>query len=102
MARLIWLFQQQPSPKEVLADRLRTINSQGLFDNIVVKQYCWTDTYTSDDYISLLNTHSKHRQLPEEIRINLFKSIKDLIDASGGLIDKQQMVALFLGEKSEI
>ncbi len=89
-------------PEEVISDRLRLTKEQGFFSNIAVKEYRWVDTYTSHDYISLLNTHSGHRQLPERTRNKLFASIKELIDVHGGCIDKQQLVALILGSKTQI
>ncbi|HHY16289.1 MAG TPA: class I SAM-dependent methyltransferase, partial [Firmicutes bacterium] len=93
---------KKPGPAEVISDRLRLTKEQGFFGNITVKEYRWVDTYTSNDYISLLNTHSGHRQLPERTRNKLFASIKELIDVHGGCIDKQQLVALFLGSKTQI
>jgi len=69
-----------------------------LLTDFVIEEYAWKDTYTSDNYISLLNTNSKHRLLSEDSRTNLFNGIKNIIDNNGGIIQKQQMVALFLAK----
>ncbi len=89
-------------PEEVIIERRRLTESNNLFENIIVKEYRWMDTYSSDNYISLLNTHSKHQQLTEDIRNQLFYEMRNIIDKHGGFINKQQMVALFLGKKFSV
>jgi SAM-dependent methyltransferase len=89
----------KPTPNEVIKDTFNTINSIGLFKDIQTKEYKWEHRYSREEYISLLNTHSKHRQLNENTRKLLFSGIKEIIDYYGGFIDKPQLVALFLGRK---
>jgi len=89
-------------PDEVISERRRLTENNNLFENIIVKEYSWMDVYTTDDYISLLNTHSKHQQLTEDIRNQLFYELRNIIDMNGGFINKQQMVALFLGKKFSV
>lgn len=89
----------KPTPNEAIKGIFNTINSVGLFKNIQTKEYKWEHTYSSEEYISLLNTHSKHRQLDEKTRQLLFSDIKEIIDCYGGFINKPQLVALFLAKK---
>ncbi|TFE19376.1 class I SAM-dependent methyltransferase [Cohnella luojiensis] len=86
-----------PTPEETIKERKKITEETGIFNNIIVKEYNWIQTYTSKDYISLLNTHSKHRQLSDDNRKELLDKIKNSIDSAGGLINKDQRVALFLG-----
>lgn len=89
--------RQKAQPTEVIAERKRLTEQSGFFHDVTVKEYRSMATYSSDDYISLLNTHSKHQQLSEPIRNQLFHEMKQTIDERGGFIRKPQLVALFLG-----
>ncbi|MCR8630178.1 class I SAM-dependent methyltransferase [Paenibacillus radicis (ex Xue et al. 2023)] len=88
-----------PSVEKIIDERSVLTIKDGLFEDLIVKQYRWNDTYTTDEYISLLNTHSRHRILPEDVRVKLFENIKNAIDENGGTIIKPQAVALFLAKK---
>jgi len=90
---------KKPRPAEVIEERRRFIKTSGLFKDIVVREYKWIDTYSQKGYLSLLNTHSKHQQLRAEVRKKLFADLKTIIDAHGGQIEKEQLVALFLARK---
>jgi SAM-dependent methyltransferase len=88
-----------PTIEEIIDERSKLTIKDGLFEDIIVKQYRWNDTYTADEYVSLLNTNSRHRILPSEVRVQLFESIKNKIDQHGGTLLKPQTVALFLARK---
>ncbi|WP_240877055.1 hypothetical protein [Shimazuella soli] len=70
-----------------------------LFEDLHVKKYKWIDTYNADEYISLLNTYSHHRMLPEKVRKQLFDGTKNAIEQNGGIVYKSQVVTLFLARK---
>ncbi|GGH60452.1 methyltransferase type 11 [Paenibacillus silvae] len=89
-----------PSPDEVIQERKEITEQSGLFTDIEVKEYNWIQTCSSDEYVALLNTNSKHQQLAEDVRRSLLERIKHSIDGAGGTIDKQHKVALFLGRKN--
>ncbi|MGF9695703.1 class I SAM-dependent methyltransferase [Paenibacillus sp. MABNR03] len=87
------------TPEETINERRLITEETGIFTDIIVKEYSRILTYSSRDYISLLNTNSKHRQLPEVQKDILLNRIKQSIDKSGGSISKDHRVALFLGKK---
>lgn len=87
------------TPEEVINDRKGLAENSGLFENITVLQYKWLQSYSSEVYIALLNTHSKHQQLPANVRNTIFENMRNTIDRNGGYINKQQLVALYLGRK---
>ncbi|WP_143151528.1 MULTISPECIES: hypothetical protein [unclassified Paenibacillus] len=72
-----------------------------MFKELEVKQYKWGDTYKADEYISLLNTNSRHRLIPEEVRCKLFGEIKETIEQHGGAVIKPQAVILYLARKNK-
>jgi ubiquinone/menaquinone biosynthesis C-methylase UbiE len=87
------------TPDEIISDRKVLTENSGLFENITVFQYKWLKSYSSEEYIALLNTHSKHQQLPDNVRNTIFEKMRNIIDGHGGYINKQQLVALYLGRK---
>jgi len=87
------------TPEETINERRAITEETGIFTKIMVREYSQILTYSSNDYISLLNTNSKHRQLPEKQKDILLEKIKNSIDQSGGTIHKDHRVALFLGRK---
>jgi len=89
-----------PSPAETIQERKEITAKSGLYEDIIVKEYDWIQTFTSQDYIALLNTNSRHRQLPEAVKETLLHRIQNTIDEFGGKIDKDYKVALFLARKS--
>lgn len=72
----------------------------GLFKELEVKQYICNHTYTANDYISLLNTNSRHRLIPDDVRFELFGEIKEAIEEQGGILIKPQAVVLFHAKKN--
>lgn len=54
------------------------------FRSVERDQLHWRRTYTSDEWISLLGTHSDHLLLPPDRRAELHAAVRDAIDAHGG------------------
>ncbi|MEH7462864.1 methyltransferase domain-containing protein [Bacillus thuringiensis] len=88
-----------PTLEDLIEERKKLTMQHDLFQDLVVKTYKWTDTYTSDDYIALLHTQSAHRLLSQEVKEKLFHSIQNVIEKHGGKIEKLQFVALYLARK---
>ena len=60
----------------------------GLFDSVETLTETWDQRLSRDQYVALLETFSRHRQLPEAQRTRLFTEIGRLIDEEyGGYID---------------
>jgi len=59
----------------------------------------WSRTYTRDEWVQLLGTHSDQRILPEELRTRLHAAIGDVIDRHGGTVDVVYDVAIYLSRK---
>ena len=49
------------------------------FEDPIKRAYPWTQTYSTEQYIKLLNTYSDHIALPDENKRLLFEGIADLI-----------------------
>jgi SAM-dependent methyltransferase len=60
------------------------IEGSGLFRNVTVTYVPWTHTYTSDEWIALIDTYSDHAVRPEEQKQGCYAEIKAAIDRRGG------------------
>lgn len=64
-------------------ERLR---SQG-FGDLVERTYTFDESYSTEEYLSLLRTHSDHRLLDEDVRERLLGEIAATIESAGGQLD---------------
>lgn len=69
--------------------------ASGCFGEVTVKQYSWSETYTSEKYLKGLRTFSGHRGLDEDTKGKLYAGIRDVIEQFGGQVTKPNQVALF-------
>ena len=69
------------------------------FQDPIKRVYPWTQTYSSEQYIKLLNTYSGHIALPDENKRLLFEGIVNLIERKyDGRITKHYEAVLDLRE----
>lgn len=69
------------------------------FKDITCKLYRRKRMLTSDEYISLLNTYSDHRALPNELKNDFENDMKKSIDEIGGKINIYDTIDLYLARK---
>jgi SAM-dependent methyltransferase len=70
------------------------IESCGRFGPVEERSFAWERTYTRDEWLDQLPTHSEHRTLPPDVLGTLLEHIGDVIDANGG--------ALTIGHSTEL
>jgi SAM-dependent methyltransferase len=74
----------------------------GLFDPVETLTETWGRRLSRDQYLALLETYSRHRQLPEAQRMRLFTEIGRLIDDGyGGYIDHPYLTILCMARKAQ-
>ena len=69
------------------------------FRDITMKLYDATISYSADDYVSLLDTYSDHKALPEENRAALYSGIRNAILNHGGQQKLNCIYQLYMGRK---
>jgi SAM-dependent methyltransferase len=69
------------------------------FEPPVVRSVPWSCTYTRDEWIDLLGTHSDHRILPEERRMRLHAAVGDVIDHHGGRVEVAYDTVVYLSRR---
>ena len=73
------------------------------FSEPLVRSYPWSQNYSSEEYVKLLNTYSDHIPLQDERRKSLFDGIRGLIDSQyGGVITKHYNSVLTFRTKKEM
>lgn len=72
--------------------------SCGHFGPVAVRQYPWSRTLTSEQYLKLLRTYSGHRGLDGVTRHALHTGIREVIERFGGEVVKPQLAVLFHAE----
>ncbi|MEF2965864.1 class I SAM-dependent methyltransferase [Paenibacillus sp. M1] len=78
---------------------VNTIKRYGFID-VNYKLYHQTRTFDAQNYISLLNTYSDHRALPEDKRILFEEEMIETINDYGGQIHLNDTIDLYLARKS--
>lgn len=73
-----------PPPPAAVPDLGDEIEASGLFRSSAVRRYLWDVTYTTDEYLAVLNTYSGHRALDEATRDRLLERIRRRIEARPG------------------
>lgn len=69
------------------ASWLDEINASGRFGAVHVGRFPWSATYTSEQYIALLDTYSDHVVQPDDKRLPLYDDIRAAIDRRGGSVE---------------
>lgn len=89
-----------PSLDASIATTAASINATNFFMPVIVKTYPWTQTYTTPNYLRLINTYSNYRNLDEQTRTHLFQRIAALIDHKhNSTVTKDYLAVLYLAKK---
>ena len=62
------------------------IEACGRFGPVEERSFRWERTYTCDEWLDQLPTHSDHRTLPVEVLRTLLRNIRAVIDEGGGTL----------------
>ncbi len=90
-----------PAPSEAPMEIARELESGGIFRDVETRDYLWPLTYTAEEYVQMLDTHSDHRLLAPEARKRLFTALVRLIEAEfAGTVTKHHLTRLHLARKS--
>ena len=82
----------EPKRAEVTGE----IDRSGLFGPVRAASFPWTATYTTQQYLDLLNTHSDHALLDAGFRVPLYGAIADVFERRGGGIEVPYVAVLLL------
>jgi len=87
------------TPSEIYKGfRFESLEQYG-FREVTMKLYEASRTYSTDEYIALLDTYSDHRGLPDSNRAAVYKGIKEAIIRHGGYHKVDYIFQLYMGRK---
>ena len=75
------------------------LEASGMFEPTVTRSFTWHRTYTTEEWVRLLGTHSDHRVLSESQRTQLHAAVGGVIDAHGGAVDVVYDAVLYLSRR---
>lgn len=97
---MLWPGVWPPPPPEQMPDSRAEIEESGLFEDVRIARYIWTDEYDADSHVALMQTASDHRLLEQQKREWLFSEMRRLIAARpGGRVTKHQLTILHVARR---
>ncbi len=94
--------REHPAIETEIETQAGYIRSTGLFESVEVRTYPWAVTYSTGEYLRLLNTYSDHLQYEENLRRNLYQAIGGLIDSRyDGIVERPYLTKLFIAKKAD-
>ena len=78
---------------------INELSENDYFDLMEVKRFPWSEAYSTQHYLGLLNTYSDHLRLSEERRQQLFAAIKEALKQEGGRIEKPYEAVAYIARK---
>jgi hypothetical protein len=87
------------TPPALEGDWQREIAAAEGFERPRVRSYDWSQTYKTDDYLDLLQTHSGHIVRPPAQRRAILQEVGEVIDRNGGSIELPLVAVLCLAER---
>lgn len=94
--RLPW----PPPLPESTPDQRAEIEQSGLFGDVRVIRRVWTEEFTAEEHVALMQTASDHRLMEPEKREWLFSEMRRLIEARpGGRVRKHNLTLLHLARR---
>lgn len=80
-------------------ERIMKSLDSSAFGAVEVRRHPWSSSYTPDEYIDLMRTHSPHRMLPEAQRNALHGALREVIERHGGRIEVRCEAELHLARR---
>ena len=69
------------------------------FTQLETREYKKSRTFTADEYVRLIGTHSDHLTLKEPYRTGVFEGIRAAINECGGSIARYDLYTMYLAKK---
>jgi ubiquinone/menaquinone biosynthesis C-methylase UbiE len=93
---LLEFLPGQQSAEELIAETVQEINASGLFRKVEIRQYPWSESYTAERYVKLLNTYGRIRNLEPDVRQKLLAGIKGVVERFGGTVENKNTSLLYV------
>jgi SAM-dependent methyltransferase len=75
------------------------IDASGSFGPVDMRRYPWTATYTTRQYLDLLDTYSEHATLPADRRDGLHREVSAALDRRGASLELPYVSLAFVARR---
>jgi len=75
---------------------VQELEESSLFAPVTLREYPWSETYSTARYVELLTTHSDHRMLAPDVFDRLAEGIAALVDDAGGALHIEYVARLHM------
>lgn len=86
-------------PSNTTADRQAEIEESALFGDVERDEYSWSVTYSTEEYLGLLQTQSDHRVLEPAALGRLLEGVAGVLAEYGEVIQQQYRTDLYLARR---
>jgi len=93
------LLVAHPDPDGLITETVTAIDTSGFFGEVDVRTYWWTATYSSGQYLKLLNTYSMYRALEADVRERLLVAVAKLVAEFGGVVERPYRTVLYVARR---
>lgn len=91
------LIQERSRPPEGSEEEMvDEIENSGLFGDVIVRRYPWREEYTAERYVKLISTYSPIQSLAKDVRQNVLKDVRELIERYGGVLESEYLSRLYV------
>jgi SAM-dependent methyltransferase len=97
---LLEFLPGKQSAEDLIAETVQEIRASGLFGEVEARQYPWSETYTAERYVKLLNTYGRIRNLDPDSRQKLLEGIKGVVERFGGTVENKHQALLYVAKLS--
>jgi SAM-dependent methyltransferase len=88
--------EPRPTAEELIERTVNEIDASGLFREVQVRRYPWTERYTADQYVKLMHTFSDHVRLGKDAFQRLCAGVREAIARFGGVVTKPYLSLLYV------
>jgi SAM-dependent methyltransferase len=91
-----WREVHPPDIAAGIEDARASIERSGCFTGVDFHRFPWQRSFTAEQYVALLRTHSDHVTLPPEVLEPLLKDVATAIETAGGTVTRRYEAVLML------
>jgi len=93
---------RQPSAETLETQTVADIQATGLFGDVAVRHYPWSEFYSAEDYVRFLRTFSSIQALPEGVRRDLLAGIGAAGEGLGGRVEMPSTTVMYVARVRRI
>lgn|GEM_PF-2819112 len=96
-------LKNRPSIDVGIAKQTEAIQKSGLYEAVEIRKHPFKKSYTTLEYLKLMNTYSDHRSLDSDRRGRLFEVVAEVIEMEfNGLLEKEFVAVAHVALREQV